>query len=142
MKKIFKKIIISLVLVAIFAVRYMLGNEAIRYSFELNNVHIQNKTLTLIGLLLVWFNMMVNLCIAFYPFFNFKTQTNLIKVFCLPVTVISFVFISVYTKAICGIDSYTIFDVRSVLLTLELSISLAYSLFITKENFTKIEKIT
>lgn len=138
-KKILK--IVSLVLAFVYITRYMLGNEAIRYTIALENEQINNKILSLICILLTWFNLCVDLIIVLYPFFNIKTQTNLIRVFCLPVTIISFSLISIYTKGIIGVDAYRVFDLRIIFLTLELGISMGYSIFIFVDNIgKKIEK--
>lgn len=132
--------IVSLVLALIFVVRYMLDNEAIRYTLGLENEQINNKILSLISILLTWFNLCVNLVIILYPFFKLKAQTNLIKLFCLPMSMLTFAFLSPYTKGIIGVDAYRVFDIRIILLSLEVSITFGYSLFVFFTNYKRFTK--
>lgn len=134
--------ILSIILMAVFFVRYMLGNEAIRYTFALENDGLQSKFVALISILLVWFNIAGNLIIMMHPFYKIKTQSNLVKFFCLFVSVISFVLISIYTKAIVGVNAYTDFDLRIIFITLELAITIGYSAFMFYSGMEDTKKIT
>ena len=118
----------------------MLDDEMIRYTFKLENGFINSKILSLICILLMLFNIAVNLVITLYPFFDFKTQNNLVKMFCLPVSALSLVLIVPYTMGIVGVNAYHSFDLRTILLSIEISITLAYSLFVLRDTLN--EKIT
>ncbi|MBQ7308437.1 MAG: YwaF family protein [Clostridia bacterium] len=137
-KKVLK--IISLVLACVFVVRYMLGDEVIRETIKLENGIINNKILSLIAILLTWFNIASNLIIILFPFFEFKTQNNLVRIFSLVVSTLSFSLITPYTMGIVGVDAYTMFDLRTILLTIEVGITLGYSLFVFKDMLN--QKIT
>lgn len=138
---------ISVLLAFIMAFRYMSGDVAIGEVLNLMNSPFgDNKFLTIIGSLLVWFTYALVLLIALYPFFKFKNIENILKFFGAPLLILDFIFFRVYGISVVGTEAFNGFDLRILLLAIELIIANSFigALFIRKDYFkvTKKELIT
>ena len=70
--------VVSLIIGAVFLVRYMLGADAIQNMFKLGETPIANKFLNLCALFLVWFSYASALLVSMYGFYA-KYIKNYIK---------------------------------------------------------------
>ena len=126
--------IVSIVLATIFFFRFMLGEDAISGIFELTNSPINNSALTVISLILNWFLYAVILLVVLYPFFKNSKYATVIKYFGTIVTLLCIGFIYYITTGIVGTDAYSGFQIRTLLIGLELGILLAYCAVVFWEN--------
>lgn len=132
---------LSLTLAVAFFFRYMLGEDAIKQIFKITNSPIDSKTLTVFSLLLNWFNYSVILLVILYPFFKTKKFATLIKSYGLIVVSFCVAFIYPLTQGIVGSTVYNSFNLRALLMGVELGIMLAYCIIVFCENgHFKIEK--
>ena len=126
--------ILSLVLAVVFFFRFMLGHDEIGNVFALANSPIQSKALTAFSLILNWLLYAVNLLVILHPFFKTSKFSVLIKYFCTVVTLLCVGFFYYITLGIVGENAYTAFDLRTLLLGLELGMVLVYSIVVFLEN--------
>lgn len=125
---------ISLVLALVFFFRYMLGDEPLREVFQLTGETIViNKFWTVVALMLEWFQYASVLAVILYPFFKSSGFATIIKYFCLPVSIISA--IGIYPLSLGSVyNTYTLFNVRTFLLGVEVAIALGYSFMVLGDN--------
>ena len=62
--------IVSIIIGAIFLVRYMLGDDAIQNMFKLGETPIASKFLNVCALFLVWFSYASSLLVSMYGFYS------------------------------------------------------------------------
>ena len=136
--------IVSVTLFVIAVTRYIYGDSAIDTVRGLNMYSPFGSKVgfTIIGLLLVWFSYASILLITLNSFFKIKNVQNLIKFFAFPVLILDYIFFFVYAKSISGLDAFNGFDFRTLLMSLEIIISISYigALFVRKDYF-KVDKI-
>ena len=140
--------IISGVLAVVFFFRYMLGYEALDNVFMITGVtEVYHTPLNLSGFMVVmgfiafWLPLAVNLLVILYPFFKNSKYTALVKYFGVIASIFSLVFIYPYTVGIIGNNAYSTFDIRALLISVELGITLGYSLVVFfSNNYFKVAK--
>ena len=121
---------VSLILAAVFIVRYMWGDDAIQGMVALSNTPIDGKFANFIALVLVWFTYSSTLLIILYAFFNINQLKTLVKYFALPVSILNVCLLGLNFTAIMGVDAISSFSIRGLLFALEIGISLGYALFV------------
>jgi len=121
---------VSLILAAVFIVRYMWGDDAIQEMIALSNTPIEGKFANFVSLILVWFTYSSTLLIILYSFFNIKQLKMLVKYFAFPVSVLNVCLLGLNFTAIMGVGAISTFTIRGLLFALEIGISLGFSLFI------------
>ncbi len=126
--------IVSLVLAAVFFFRFMLGQDALDGIVALGNSPINNGVLTAFSLILNWLLYSVILLVILYPFFQNSKYATVIKYYGTIVTLVCVGFIYYITLGIVGSGAYDGFNVRTLLLGIELGILLAYCLVVFWEN--------
>lgn len=130
--KMFK--VLSIILICVFFFRFMLGFDAIRDTTLLSNSAINSEWLTAISLILNWFLYSVILLVALYPFFKKRKYATIIKYFGTIVVFLCFGFIFYVSKGIVGSSAYSGFQIRTLLLGLELGILIGYCFIVFMEN--------
>ena len=126
--------IVSIVLAVVFFFRFMLGDDAISGIFDLTNSPFDNNVITVFSLLLNWFLYAVILLVILYPFFKNTKYATIIKYFGSIVTFCCIGFIYYLTIGIVGTEAYSGFQIRTLLMGVELGILLAYCLVVFFEN--------
>lgn len=126
--------IVSGILALVFFFRFMLGNDALRNIEMLSNSPINNKFLTATSLILNWCLYSVILLVILYPFFKNSKLTTLIKYYASVVTILSCGFVYYISIGVVGEGTYEAFNIRTILIALELAILLAYSFVVFMEN--------
>lgn len=126
--------ILSGILGVVFFFRFMLGHDAISSVFQLTNSPIQSSVLTAFSLMLNWLLYAVNLLVILYPFFKTSKFTVLIKYFCSIVTILCVGFVYYLTIGIVGEKAYATFDLRTLLIGIELGLLLVYCIAVFFEN--------
>lgn len=128
------KKIVSGVLAVVFVFRFMLGQDALRYIFALNNSPIESNALTAISLILNWAFYSVVLLVILYPFFKNSQFTSIIKYYGTIVTLLCAGFIYYLSTGIVGVNAYSGFQIRTLLMGVEIGITLAYCFVVFMEN--------
>lgn len=128
------KKIVSGVLAVVFVFRFMLGQDALRYIFALNNSPIESDALTAISLILNWAFYSVVLLVILYPFFKNSQFASIIKYYGTIVTLLCAGFIYYLSTGIVGVNAYSGFQIRTLLMGVEIGITLAYCFVVFMEN--------
>lgn len=128
------KKIVSGVLAVVFVFRFMLGQDALRYIFALNNSPIESNALTAISLILNWAFYSVVLLVILYPFFKNSQFASIIKYYGTVVTLLCAGFIYYLSTGIVGVNAYSGFQIRTLLMGVEIGITLAYCFVVFMEN--------
>ena len=128
------KKIVSGVLAVVFVFRFMLGQDALRYIFALNNSPIESDALTAISLILNWAFYSVVLLVILYPFFKNSQFASIIKYYGTIVTLLCAGFIYYLSTGIVGVNAYSGFQIRTLLIGVEIGITLAYCFVVFMEN--------
>lgn len=128
------KKIVSGVLAVVFVFRFMLGQDALRYIFALNNSPIESNALTAISLILNWAFYSVVLLVILYPFFKNSQFASIIKYYGTIVTLLCAGFIYYLSTGIVGVNAYSGFQIRTLLMGVEIGITLAYCFVVFMEN--------
>lgn len=128
------KKIVSGVLAVVFVFRFMLGQDALRYVFALNNSPIESDALTAISLILNWAFYSVVLLVILYPFFKNSQFASIIKYYGTIVTLLCAGFIYYLSTGIVGVNAYNGFQIRTLLMGVEIGITLAYCFVVFMEN--------
>ncbi len=118
--------IAAILLIIVATVRYLLEREAIYYVQGLNmySPFGDNIAQTVLALFLVWFTFTALMCIVTDQIYEFETLKNISKFFSVPVLLLDLVFFGTYAVAISGPDAFEVFDVRTLLLTIEIGLGL------------------
>lgn len=133
--------IVSGILAAVFFFRFMLGDDALDGIFKLTNSPISNAGLTAVSLILNWFLYSVILLVILYPFFKNSKVAVLIKYYGMVVTLLCAGFIYYLSMGIVGTAAYSGFQIRTLLMGVELGILIAYCFVVFMENGKfKVEK--
>lgn len=128
------KKIVSGVLAVVFVFRFMLGQDVLRYIFALNNSPIESDALTAISLILNWAFYSVVLLVILYPFFKNSQFASIIKYYGTIVTLLCAGFIYYLSTGIVGVNAYSGFQIRTLLIGVEIGITLAYCFVVFMEN--------
>ena len=130
---------LSLGLAAVIFVRYMLEESAISHVRGLNmySPFGDNMLITALTLIIGWFSYAGILMLVLYPFFKINNIKNVIKFLAIPTFILDFIFFKQYAISISGIHAFDGFDLRVLLLALEVAISLSYTIavFVRKDYF-------
>lgn len=126
--------IISLVLISIFFVRFMFGNEALQGVIALDSNLFSNKFFTTMSIISIWFMYANIILLTLYPFFKVKYLDLFVKYFCSFVVLLNFITLELALKGVCGaiVDSRITF--RAILMCVELAISIWYCIFVWINN--------
>lgn len=128
------KKIVSGVLAVVFVFRFMLGQDALKNIFALNNSPIESNALTAISLILNWAFYSVVLLVILYPFFKNSQFASIIKYYGTIVTLLCAGFIYYLSTGIVGVNAYNGFQIRTLLMGVEIGITLAYCFVVFMEN--------
>ena len=126
--------IVSFILIAIFFVRYMSGNEAILGIVGMQTTLFSNKFFTFISSFCVWTMYASILVLTLYPFFKVKYLDLFIKYFCTFVVLLNFVALPLAVTGVEGNVANSQITFRSVLMCIELAISIFYCFAIWLNN--------
>lgn len=126
--------IVSGVLAVVFVFRFMLGQDALKNIFALNNSPIESNALTAISLILNWAFYSVVLLVILYPFFKNSQFASIIKYYGTIVTLLCAGFIYYLSTGIVGVNAYSGFQIRTLLMGVEIGITLAYCFVVFMEN--------
>ena len=121
---------VSLTIGIVFIFRYMLGSDAIQDIYALDNTPFGSKGLAFLGLMLIWTTYVGSLLCSLYVFYKSNLTTNLLKYIALPLCAFGLVGLYWEIIAVEGLSALDTVTVRAMLLSLELGISFAYSLFV------------
>ena len=127
-------IALSSVLAIVVFFRYMLGNDILRTVYAFQNAPMQNKFFTVCGLIAIWLQYASVLALILYPFFTSKKYIMVIKNLCFLSSIFTFINFYPLTMNIVGNNAYTGFNIRTLLIGIELAISLMYSISLWVEN--------
>lgn len=128
------KKIVSGVLAVVFVFRFMLGQDALKNIFALSNSPIESDALTAISLILNWAFYSVVLLVILYPFFKNSQFASIIKYYGTIVTLLCAGFIYYLSTGIVGVNAYSGFQIRTLLMGVEIGITLAYCFVVFMEN--------
>ena len=131
--------VLSIVVGAIFMVRYMLGNDAIENMFALEATPFSSKALNFFALILVWFSYASSLLLSLYGFY-LKYLKNFVRYFALIVSLFSFCFMQFHFKAI--LPNPNVITTRGVFFAMEIGLCLGYCILvlILNTNWKKLFK--
>lgn len=133
--------ITSLVLALIFFFRFMLGDDAIQNVFQLTNSPFNNNALTVVSIIFNWIFLSAVLAVILYPFFKTSRYVALVKYYCFVVGLVSMGLVTILTTGIVGTSAYSGFQIRTLLLGLEIGIVTGYSAVVFLDNnYFKVEK--
>lgn len=127
-KLIFK--ILSLSLALVFFFRYMWADDAIEEMFRLTNTSINGKIFNFISLIIVWLTYSSNLILILYAFFKVKLLNKFVYFLALPISIINLFLLPLHCQAIVGANVLNNFSFRALLLSVEIGITVAYSIAI------------
>ena len=127
-------VILSSVLAVVFFFRYMSGDDTLRLVVGFDNAPMQSKFFTVCGLIAVWLQYASVLALILYPFFKSKKYAVVVKNLCLIASIFTFINFYTLTQNIVGVNAYEVFNIRTILIGIELGISLAYSIAMWLEN--------
>ena len=119
--------VVSLVLAAIFTIRYLWDNDAVENMFKLTSNIFDNKFINLIAITIVWLTYSSNLILILYGFFKVRLLNKFVYFLAVPISVINLFIFPIHIKAIMGANALASVSVRSLLLAAEIGLSLAYA---------------
>lgn len=125
---------LSLTLALAFFFRYMLGDEALNDVFMLENYLGFTPFTMVMSLVLNWALYSVIIFVALYPFFKNSKYTVIMKYYVSIVSLLCLGFIIPLTKGIVGVEAYSGFKVRTLLMGVELGILIGYAFIVFWEN--------
>ena len=119
--------ILAVLIVPICFYRYMIEREAVFVVRGLNmySPFGSNIPTTVFSIMLVWFTFSALFSVVMDAFFEFPTLRNYTRFFGVPVLILDIVFFKTYAIAIAGKDALEVFDVRVVLMCIEIALALA-----------------
>jgi len=132
---------LSIILALVFFVRYMAGHDSISRIYALKSGTFDTPFYNFVALMLNWTLNASILLVVLGSFFDNKTVKNIIKFIILPLTILSIVSLRVISIGIVGYMNYFHFNFRAILIAVEVSIVLVYSIIILMEsNYFQISK--
>lgn len=126
--------VFSLLLLAVFFVRYMSGDDAIKNIIGLDNALFQNGFLTAMSTISIWFMYASIILIILFPFFKVKYLSLFVKYFSPFVILINLIFC---TQTIVGIEggiALNVITYRAVLMSIEIGLSIWYCFYVWYNN--------
>lgn len=126
--------IISLVLAAIFFVRYLWDNEAIQWINKLETTLFSNAFYTFMSAFSIWLMYIPLLLLILYPFFKIKYMNFFVKWIASPIIVLNLITLSLTITGVCGQVANEVFSVRALLMCVELAISVAYCFYVWQSD--------
>ena len=126
--------IFSLILAGVFFFRFMLGDDALKDIFHLASSPLPTEFTSAVSLILNWMLYSVVLLIILYPFFKTSKMTLLVKYYGSIVSVLCAGFIYYNTLGIVGVNAYDGFNIRTLLMGIEIALLLAYCFVVFMEN--------
>lgn len=132
--------ILSGILAGVFFLRFMWGYDALSDVYNLNS-EIGNKVITFISIFLNFCLQPTTLFIILYPFFKSKKLTVIVKTWGLVISILSAIFLTVVTKGIVGVYAYWGFNLRTLLIGIEIGLIVGYTFIVfLKSDGLRIEK--
>lgn len=125
--------ITSIVLAVVFFFRFMLGYDASSFIFRFEYSQLGAPFITVISLILNWLLYSVVLLLCLYPFFKNSKYTTIIKYYGFIVAILCAAFLPTVSRGIV-INTYSGFQIRTLLLGMEIGILLAYTFVVFMEN--------
>lgn len=131
--------ILAVLIVPICFYRYMIEREAV---FGVRGLNMYspfggNIPQTVFSILLIWFTFSALFSTLLDAFFEYKTLRNLSRFFGTPILILDLIFFKTYAIAVIGKDAFEVFDVRMVLMCIEIALALAViAAPIIEEGFT------
>ncbi|MBO5925881.1 MAG: YwaF family protein [Clostridia bacterium] len=135
---------IAIGLALIFAVRYLGNKVELTWTYALNINSPFGKSggfETLVSTLAIWFSLTSTIILVTYPFFYDKVKTYriLLRYFATPVFAITLAMLPLITVAMDGVALANSLYFRDVILSIEVGISLAFSLHLALSNKEKFD---
>lgn len=123
--------IVALLLALTALTRYLWEREAIYYVQGLNMFSPFGDSIaqTVLAIFLVWFSFVAFMCIVMDRFFCFETLRRIVLLFSVPVLLLDLIFFGTYAIAISGNGAFVGFDIRVMLLSVELGLGLGLAVF-------------
>lgn len=129
----------SLVLAAVFFVRYMSGRDNLSGIIGLQVTNgFTSKSWVILGLIQVWLAYAVELLVMLASFFKIRSMPAFIAFFASVGFLFNFILLKNHLVAICGAESLTKFDFRALLIGIETGLGLGYCAVHIVENFRQI----
>lgn len=132
-KQLFVKIL-SILLLVLFFVRYMSGNDVLGNTIKLKNNAVGSKFVNWVALIVNWFMYAIELCLALYPFFKKDFVKNIIKFFALPFSVLAIVALYPASVGIVGKSAYFAFNFRAIMMSVEFAVAFVLSFVVFFEE--------
>lgn len=126
--------ILSIFLAVVFFFRFMLGDDALNNIFNLTYSPISSEGFTAISLIFNWLLYSVILLVILYPFFKNSKYATVIKYYGLIISLLCFGFLYYLTVGIVGENAYSGFNIRSLLMGMEIGILIGYCFVVFMEN--------
>ena len=116
--------VLSLVLALVIFIRYMLGRAAIYETQGLNMYSPFKDDIFSTGLSIIlgWFTYAGILFLVLYPFFKVNNIRNVLKFLAVPTLLLDAIFFKTYAISIAGLEAFNGFDLRVMLLSIEIII--------------------
>ena len=127
-------IVLSYVLALVFFFRYMLGDDILKDINALDNVNFDSKFQSAISLIGNWLLIANILLTILYSFYRSKGYQTVIKYFSLPVSIFTCICIKNITIGITGSMGYDSWDIRCLLLSIEIALTFVISFLVFIEN--------
>lgn len=120
----------SIIVGAVFVVRYMYSADAIENMVNLSGTPFSNKFLNICAIFLVWFSYVSALLMSLYGFFSAKFTNKFVKFLALPISFLSFIFMQFHFTAIIGENAINHYSVRGFFFALEIGLVLGYCILV------------
>ena len=127
-------IVLSIVLSVAFVLRYMWGEDALEYVYDLTNSPLDNKFWTAVSLILNTFLQPTTIFLCIYPIVKTRRGATLIKIWGLAVAILCTIFVKIATIGIVGSNAYEGFNFRTLFMGIEIAVLFSYSFILLMEN--------
>lgn len=133
--------IMSLLVGAVFLVRYMWQADAIENMMALMNTPFSTGLENVLAIFLVWFSYASALIMSLYGFFKVRMMDRFVKCFALPVSLISLIFMNFHFTAIIGAGATSVYSFRGIMFAIEMGLVLGYAILvlILKTDWAKLK---
>ena len=135
-KKLLYSKIVSLILLAIFFVRFMSGRDSLLYVVGLNSSLFSNSFFTFVAMLSNWAMYATIILLVLYPFFNIAFLDRLVKWFASFIALLNLVALPLAFVGIEGTGVLNEITFRGVLMSIELAIVIFYCVFVWLNNYS------
>lgn len=123
-------IVASLLVAAVFVVRYMFTNDAIENMIALEGTPFKTKAGNFFALLLVWLSYSSALLLSLYGFFKVKFLDKFIKFLAFPISVLSLCLMQFHFTAIIGENAINEWSARGFVFAAEIGLVFGFALLI------------